>query len=287
MKKVENEFKLKLFKEDFLYDFFANPVIMDQHHWHNHIEFNYLYSGELLYEFNGQKFTLKQDKFVMFWAGIPHKTLKIKKQKNKNCNLFNIYFPIDSFLMWLVNEDLKKQILSGCVLEFPVPKGYIKPLINIWLDDLHKRNTVAFKAISFDVQSIIERYIYSILLSNTNKKTNKSFFSVKKQKIIITILSYIVNNLESNISVQNLSNIIGNHPNYIQRVFSDFMGVSIHQFIVRTKLRYASVLLKETDLSVLNISLDAGFGSLSQFYKTFNDFFNISPASYRKKYRKT
>ena len=48
----------------------------------------------------------------------------------------------------------------------------------------------------------------------------------------------------------------------------------------------AEKLLVGTDMSVLDIALETGFGDVSNFYRAFRAAKEISPTDYRKKYLK-
>lgn len=54
---------------------------------------------------------------------------------------------------------------------------------------------------------------------------------------------------------------------------------------IRLQLQRACELLYSTELSILNISIEAGFRSLSAFYRSFKEQYNMSPQSWRNRKR--
>ena len=70
--------------------------------------------------------------------------------------------------------------------------------------------------------------------------------------------------------------------------FSAFMKTAFRQnfktYLTQKRLFYAGRDLRNTSLSVMEISLKNGFGSVSAFRKHFSDFYHMSPLDYRKKY---
>ncbi|HEX7156237.1 MAG TPA: AraC family transcriptional regulator [Burkholderiaceae bacterium] len=66
------------------------------------------------------------------------------------------------------------------------------------------------------------------------------------------------------------------------RVFSSVLGVTPHQYLVRSRLRRASRLLAEQDRSITEVALDVGFGDLSNFVRCFHRAAGVSPGSYRR-----
>lgn len=47
------------------------------------------------------------------------------------------------------------------------------------------------------------------------------------------------------------------------------------------QLAYSKRLLEETELSVLEVALECGYGSVSQFHRAFKNLTGITPKEYR------
>jgi AraC-like DNA-binding protein len=66
------------------------------------------------------------------------------------------------------------------------------------------------------------------------------------------------------------------------RVFSNVLGVTPHQYLVRARLRRAASLLVDDSRSVTDVAFDVGFGDLSNFVRTFHRAAGVSPGSFRR-----
>ena len=66
------------------------------------------------------------------------------------------------------------------------------------------------------------------------------------------------------------------------RLFSKTIGVTPHQYLVRSRLRHAARLLTDEDFSVTDIAYDVGFCDLSNFVRTFRRAAGLSPGSFRE-----
>jgi AraC family transcriptional regulator len=66
------------------------------------------------------------------------------------------------------------------------------------------------------------------------------------------------------------------------RVFSSVLGVTPHQYVVRSRLRRAARLLADDARSITDIALDVGFGDLSNFVRTFHRAAGVSPRRFRR-----
>ena len=70
-------------------------------------------------------------------------------------------------------------------------------------------------------------------------------------------------------------------PFHFLRLFSIVLGVTPHQYLVRSRLRHAARLLAEDGRSITDIAYDVGFGDLSNFVRTFHRAAGVSPRSFR------
>jgi AraC-like DNA-binding protein len=74
----------------------------------------------------------------------------------------------------------------------------------------------------------------------------------------------------------------GLSPFHFLRLFSGVLGVTPHQYLVRSRLRHAARLLADDGLSITDIAYDVGFGDLSNFVRTFHRAAGISPLRFRQ-----
>jgi AraC family transcriptional regulator len=65
------------------------------------------------------------------------------------------------------------------------------------------------------------------------------------------------------------------------RLFARVLGVTPHQYLVRTRLRRAARLLADEDRSITDVALDVGFADLSNFVRTFHRAAGVSPRAFR------
>ena len=71
-------------------------------------------------------------------------------------------------------------------------------------------------------------------------------------------------------------------PFHFLRLFSSVLGVTPHQYLVRSRLRHAARLLADHDSSITDIAYDVGFGDLSNFVRTFHRAAGVSPLRFRQ-----
>jgi AraC-like DNA-binding protein len=71
-------------------------------------------------------------------------------------------------------------------------------------------------------------------------------------------------------------------PFHFLRLFSSVLGVTPHQYLLRSRLRRAARLLVDDDKPVTEIAYDVGFGDLSNFVRTFHRAAGVPPLKFRQ-----
>jgi AraC-like DNA-binding protein len=71
-------------------------------------------------------------------------------------------------------------------------------------------------------------------------------------------------------------------PFHFLRTFESLTGVTPHQYVLRARLRAAAARLAAGRARILDVSLEAGFGDLSNFNRAFRAEFGVSPGAYRR-----
>jgi len=66
------------------------------------------------------------------------------------------------------------------------------------------------------------------------------------------------------------------------RLFSAVLGVTPHQYLVRSRLRHAARRLADDDSPITDIAYDVGFGDLSNFVRSFHRAAGASPLKFRQ-----
>lgn len=74
----------------------------------------------------------------------------------------------------------------------------------------------------------------------------------------------------------------GLSPFHFLRLFAKVIGVTPHQYVVRSRLRHAARQLAAEERPITDVALDVGFADLSNFVRTFHRAAGVSPRAFRK-----
>mgnify|MGYP000869326602 CR=1 FL=1 len=83
-------------------------------------------------------------------------------------------------------------------------------------------------------------------------------------------------------SLDELAGMLGCTDRHLRRVFVEEYNVSPVQYLQTCRLLLAKNLLTDTNLSVLEVAMAAGFGSLRRFNGLFKQHYHLSPTALRK-----
>lgn len=98
------------------------------------------------------------------------------------------------------------------------------------------------------------------------------------------VLLYLDRHFTKELSLDLLSREFGVSRFRLSRLFSEKFQTSFPRYINSRRLEYARELLSESDESVTNIALDAGFGSSRSFFRAFREAFHMTPNAYRRQH---
>jgi AraC-like DNA-binding protein len=89
-------------------------------------------------------------------------------------------------------------------------------------------------------------------------------------------------NAHEPVDLESAAKRAGLSPYHFLRLFAGIVGVTPHQYLLRSRLRRAARALAEDDRPVSDIALDVGFADLSNFVRTFHRAAGVPPRGFRQ-----
>lgn len=104
----------------------------------------------------------------------------------------------------------------------------------------------------------------------------------RNRERLAPVLDYIFKHYDCKITLADLAKLSNmSVPNFCS-VFRETMGVSPMEYITQIRLQNAADLLRNTDKKIIDVAVECGFFSISNFIKAFHNGMNMSPSQYRK-----
>jgi AraC-like DNA-binding protein len=104
---------------------------------------------------------------------------------------------------------------------------------------------------------------------------------IEYNKKISSIMDYINENLDKELSLDTLSEKFYLSKYHLLREFKKYGGYTIHQYIHKKRLIAAKTLLRE-GIQVTEVCTQCGFGDYSNFIRSFKKAFGVPPKKYCK-----
>lgn len=261
-------------RRDFLSCF---PNYSAESHWHEDIELIVALSGEMRYNVNGELITLNEGEGIIVNAKQLHYGFSERK---KECDFICILFhPILMCLTKATNGDYARRIL-----ESQIPYFHLSPKVD-WqnrviehIKDIWERKDET--AVPLYAQGKL-CLLWSELWSQTaNMKTDKK--SDSKLTTLKNMIGFIHEHYKEKVTLGDIAKAGYVSKRSCGMIFLEYQNKTPIEFLTNYRLRKSIELMKNTELTILDIALSVGFSGASYYAETFRKSFGVSPAEYRK-----
>jgi len=123
---------------------------------------------------------------------------------------------------------------------------------------------------------------FVLLMSKTiNAPSHLDFLSAMFKKNNNGFRETILNNIYSNLTLQEFAHLSGMSLSSFKRKFKETFEETPKRYIAKMKLEKSSKLLASKEYRISDVAYDCGFESISTFNRSFKSYFGKSPTEYR------
>lgn len=255
-------------------------------HWHEELEIAYISKGITEINIDLNNYVAKTGDICFI------KPLSLHAFKNPN---------IDHTICWhsmVFNSSMIQSALTdGCLIKYIAPllnnenelplilnntsPGYneiLETILNLFncYKDKYDGYELEIKSLLFHLFSLLYKY-------NLVKKSPKKNISCDATYKIKNTLNYISENYYNPITINELAEICGFSEYHFMKFFKKHTGMTCIEYINNYRLEEASKLLTHSNKSIMDISFEVGFNSVSYFNKLFKKTYNLTPKDFRNK----
>jgi AraC-like DNA-binding protein len=137
-------------------------------------------------------------------------------------------------------------------------------------------------------EEALEDVKFSMLITNiitefvVNRSNSIKSESCSQQKELVTsICGYIQRNYSKKICLDELSELVHISKYHLIRIFNKHSGTSPYEYLINFRINKSKTLLKETSLSVNEISVLVGYNDVTNFIRDFKKYLSTTPLKYR------
>ena len=103
-----------------------------------------------------------------------------------------------------------------------------------------------------------------------------------KNRLVYDVIRYVYDNYREGIDSRTLSERFHFSMTYINRVFKEKTGDSVHRFLIKYRIKIAAELLSSGMYTVAEVAEAVGFNDVYHFSKTFKTITSRTPGSYSR-----
>ncbi|MCQ2479608.1 MAG: AraC family transcriptional regulator [Clostridia bacterium] len=236
-------------------------------HWHEYLEVIYLVHGEFTLKADDKSFNVSDGDIIVFNPFEVHESVVF----SENNEYYVFVIPPDFIQSWQDDKQYKfANVISG--------NSECKKAI--------KKAAEATENPSRDQQLLLNAEIFRFLYyaaSNYAEISDGEFeIPLKNKHIVEDVKTRIEYCYAEPINIELLANAFFISVSHLQHLFKAQTGISIVEFVNKTRIENSCTLLKNTDLHISAISEKVGIFDYNYFSRMFKKYVGITPTQYRK-----
>jgi AraC-like DNA-binding protein len=116
----------------------------------------------------------------------------------------------------------------------------------------------------------------------SGRKSSQADAGARDRRRAVDAAIWIDEHSHEELELESIAKEFGLSPFHFLRMFASVLGVTPHQYLVRSRLRHAAGMLADQGRSITDVAFDVGFGDLSNFVRTFHRAAGVSPGAFRR-----
>jgi AraC-like DNA-binding protein len=250
-------------------------------HRHSDIEINFVLSGEICYLHRDRDIRIPSGRLAIFWAAIPHQLI----DRPVTCDFAILTIPLEVFVAWKLPAVFTQALLWGEMLldSSPADAALDRLLFPRWHADLaQERAHLALREIEARLWRLAASLAAYVERGAAPASAQPAGASLGPNGKAHQMARYIVDHYASPLTVGQIAGAVNLHPSYAMECFKKTFQMTVLDYVLHFRVTQAQRLLATTELSVLEVAMQTGFGSTSSFYAAFRRFAGHSPRLYRR-----
>ncbi len=259
--------------------------LMPEAHWHSHVELNLLEEASVTYVSAGRRVSVPEGRLALFWAPIPHQVVEAEGKGRIHC----VYVSLQEFMRWNLPVRFRHEIMHGGFLVATERDDADLLALPRWYQDARTGDPRRVRQALDEIQVRLRRMALTGWHGRRQDQVPEQGGSPALSRGIAHVeamATYIAEHYHERVTVAQIADRVGLHPNYAMTLFKQVIGLPIAVYLTHHRLSHAQAMLADTDEKILAVALECGFSSLSRFYEAFGKRFDMTPRQYREEWRR-
>ncbi len=252
-------------------------------HWHDEVELKLILQGAAKISCNEKTYTLHAGEGMFVNGGVLHRTCEIP---GEDCVIGSIVFEmavLTGSLGSVFEERYFRPIYKNPALPAVVFQNELP-----WQARVLEQLRIAYEAgaeeyftYELDLRAGLSRIWGELCRANGTAFAGPPAEADETAERMRIMLSYLEEHFTEEISPADLAGAVPISERECYRCFERVLGASPIVCVLRRRIAYAAKLLRETELPITDICMQAGFHSPSYFSKRFRERMGCSPRAFR------
>ena len=250
-------------------------------HFHNCLEIGYCESDSGTLEFIKQKQTFSAGDVTIIAKDVAHTKYSSPGTNSKWSYIFvNVqeliqpYFPLD---LIADSDTINHLLLNWAAIIHKDENPDITNLVLMIIDEMKNKK----ENFQFTVRGLVLALTMK-LMNLYSERGLADELAPQNTLSIAPAINYIRDNYADTFPMDDLAIMCDMSPTHFRRTFHSIMGFGALEYLNRIRITHAQQFLRTTEMSILEISEEIGFQSVSSFNRHFSDIVGMTPTQYRK-----
>jgi AraC-like DNA-binding protein len=236
---------------------------------HSRFSIAYVRSGSFGYQYGGRRFDLVAGSVLIGHAG--HEFVCTHEHHDGGDECLSFHF--DAAALESLGASSKRKRLWETGALPPLPELVV-------LGELAQSAASGQSDVALEEAALLFAHRFARVVSG-NDEPPRIIHERDRRRAVEAALR-IDENAHEALDLDDAAREAGLSPFHFLRLFSGALGVTPHQYLVRSRLRHAARLLADEERRISDIAFDVGFGDLSNFARTFRRAAGVTPRAYRR-----
>jgi AraC-like DNA-binding protein len=217
---------------------------------------------------------------AVYWAGFARQTLRAVGPSP----YLWIRIPLGRFLDWRLPLRFKQAVLAGRVLVDAAGdrEALDTALFRSWVKETNSREGGVCAWTFLEIEARLGRFADATLATSAGDPSPQAILSEREAAAAARIAVFLSQHFAEPIYWKELAQVAGLSVTCARKCFQHTYGVTLHQYLLQLRLAQAKRLIAGAHAKIIDIAMETGFPTVSNFYRSFEAEVGQTPSAYRK-----
>ncbi|MDF2803664.1 MAG: transcriptional regulator, AraC family [Anaerocolumna sp.] len=272
---------------------YIDEPTMPHLHLHDFIEISYVASGTGIHILGDKEYEVRKGDLFLINYHIPHEFRSMESPKAPPLKVYNCVFKPDFIDINLLDykefTDIIHYLSYRSVFSLDWADMEEVKLLggeNTDLEATYKKMLVEYTKKEDGYIELLRVYLIELFilifrkLKNTSKSENSNI--AHHSKLIEQSIVYLKNNYAGSTKLNDIASHAFLSPTYFCRIFKEYTGTTVSEYIQRLRIDEACNLLTNTDNKIILIAQMVGYKDLKHFNEIFKKITGMTPSGYKR-----